>query len=118
MRHEPFYLTYGREVTLLIKLTLPGTHYDSEMSVEDSLPMRIFTLVDRLPQTLKKAKQAIDLTQISVEKRHDSTLKGVQDIPDRGKSMATRYSTKRASLDWSVLYSQRSHVQCLSIATP
>ena len=54
-RHEPFFLTYGREATLPIELQLPTYPTETDEPIENTLLRRLYTLIEKLPSALARA---------------------------------------------------------------
>lgn len=69
-RHEPFYLTYGRDATLPIEFDIP-TYPTNEIDENDTLLRRIYTLITKLPETLIEAKKHIRNAQSKEKERRD-----------------------------------------------
>src|SRR3954462_176453 len=57
-RYTPFYLTYGRDATLLIELSIP-TYPTEPIDEIDNLLRYTFQLIDKLPPALIQAQQHI-----------------------------------------------------------
>jgi len=76
-RHEPFFLTYGREVRLPIELQFE-TKFEKEVNIEEQLLNRIFTLIDYLPEQISIAKQNINYSQEKSKERHDRKLRKIE----------------------------------------
>jgi transposase InsO family protein len=70
-RHEPFYLTYGRDATLPIELEVP-TYPTEPLDETDHLLRRMYTLLSKLPDAMTNARQSIEQAQDYQKQRHDT----------------------------------------------
>ncbi|CAJ0627482.1 16539_t:CDS:1, partial [Entrophospora sp. SA101] len=72
-RHEPFYLTYGREAIFPIELQIPTypTEISSEEQKEELLLKRVYELIGNLPDKRVEAGENISRTQEKQKKRYD-----------------------------------------------
>ena len=91
-RHEPFFLTYGREARLPIELKFETT-LEKEVEIEEQLLNRIFTLINYLPEQVIDAKKNINLSQEKSKERHDRKLRKVQQFEIGDKVLV--YNMKR-----------------------
>ena len=75
-RHEPFYLTYGREATLPIDFLIPTSIDRAETPNEpDDLLRRIYRIIGNLQDDRRKAQGNIQRSQHKQKLRHDSKLR-------------------------------------------
>lgn len=72
-RHEPFFLTYGREARLPIELQLE-TYQETEVDFDSQLLQRIYSILEKLPDQIINARKNIHLTQEKSKERHDSKI--------------------------------------------
>ena len=72
-RHEPFFLTYGREARLPIELQYK-TYQETEVDFDQQLLQRIYSLLEKLPEQVINAKKNIDISQERSKERHDQKL--------------------------------------------
>ena len=61
-KHEPFFLTYGREARLPIELQFT-TFEETSIGIEEQLLNRIYKLVEHLPNQIRNATISIHLSQ-------------------------------------------------------
>ena len=69
-RHEPFYLTYGRDATLPIEFEIP-TYPTDQIDEQDTLLRCIYILITKLSETLIEAKKHIHNAQTKEKERCD-----------------------------------------------
>ena len=62
-KHEPFFLTYGRNAKLPIELKIPA-YLEENSTEEEKLIQRIYNTVDQLSQQIVEAKQNIEEWQL------------------------------------------------------
>jgi len=77
-RHEPFYLAYGREVTLPVEFQVETL--TSKTQGEDDqydLLRRIYHLIGKLKEDRNQAQRNIEKSQAYQKQRHDNKLKQV-----------------------------------------
>jgi hypothetical protein len=76
-RYKPFYLTYGREATLPIELTIPiySPETNLEMSLEEACFKRIAQLTSRLVDDRQQAQKNITKAQEKQRERHEERIK-------------------------------------------
>ena len=91
-RHEPFFLTYGREARLPIELQFETT-LTTEIDIEEQLLKRIFNLINYLPEYVNKAKHNINLTQERSKERYDRRLRKIESFEIGDKVLI--YNMKR-----------------------
>ena len=75
-RHEPFYLTYGREAIFPIELQIPTypTEISSEEQIEELLLKRVYELIGNLPDKRVEAGENISKSQEKQKKRYDQKV--------------------------------------------
>jgi len=76
-KHEPFFLTYGREARLPIELQFT-TFEETSIGIEEQLLNQIYKLVEHLPNQIRNATISIHLSQEKSKERHDSKLPKVE----------------------------------------
>ena len=78
-RYTPFYLTYGRDATLPIELSIP-TYPTEPIDEMDNLLRHTFQLIDKLPPALIQARQHIVNSQDYSKTRHDSKIPSLKPL--------------------------------------
>ncbi|CAJ0648620.1 9465_t:CDS:2, partial [Entrophospora sp. SA101] len=75
-RHEPFYLTYGREAIFPIELQIPTypTEISSGEQKEELLLKRVYELIGNLPDKRVEAGENISRTQEKQKKQYDQKV--------------------------------------------
>ncbi|CAH1768338.1 12537_t:CDS:2 [Entrophospora sp. SA101] len=74
-RHEPFYLTYGREAIFPIELQIPMyPEISSEEQKEELLLKRVYELIGNLPDKRVEAGENISRTQEKQKKQYDQKV--------------------------------------------
>jgi hypothetical protein len=67
-KYIPFYLNYGRDPKLPLKIDKEEVTQDNEVNLENSILQRIYQLEEMLPQHQEKAKELIRLSQEKLQK--------------------------------------------------
>ena len=75
-KHEPFFLTYGRDAWLPIDLKYPSPIEENE-DEEDKILDRIFSLIHHLPDDINTVQNQIKRQQQQMKERHDSKLQRI-----------------------------------------
>ena len=70
-KHEPFFLTYGREARIPIELQFT-TFEETPIEIEEQLLNRIYKLVEHLPDQIHNATTSIHQSQQRSKERYDS----------------------------------------------
>ena len=79
-RHEPFYLTYGRDVTLPVDFLVPSINEVSNMvNLQENLLRRTYVIIGRLQDDRRVAQKNIRISQKKQKERFDDRLKGVDE---------------------------------------
>src|SRR5579884_1270967 len=83
-KHEPFFLTYGRDAQLPIDLKYPSPIAENE-NEEDKILDRIFSLIHHLPDDINTVQNQIKRQQQQMKERYDSKLQRITqfEIGDR-----------------------------------
>jgi hypothetical protein len=76
-RHEPFFLTYGREARLPIELQYK-TYQENEESFDNQLLQRVYSLLEKLPKGIISAQENINISQERSKERYDRKIIKVQ----------------------------------------
>ena len=76
-KHEPFFLTYGREARIPIELQFT-TFEETPIEIEEQLLNRIYKLVEHLPDQIHNATTSIHQSQERSKERYDSKLPKVE----------------------------------------